>query len=59
MSATLMCSLFTIAFQFDKNGVQWFWTGREIVSVIFGISAFVFGVLWLLESVEKKKKDEE
>ena len=50
MSATLMCGFFIVAFHFDKNGIQWFWTGMEIVPLILGISTIVFGVLWFLES---------
>lgn len=56
MSATLMFSFFIIAFHFDKDGVQWFWTGKEIVPLILGISAIVFGILWFLEYKNKTKK---
>ncbi len=56
MSATLMCSFFIIAFHFDQDGVQWFWTGMEIVPLILGISAIAMGILWFLASKNKTKK---
>jgi hypothetical protein len=53
MSATLMCSFFIVAFKFGSEGINWFWTGQEIVPVILGISAIIFGLLWFLEATKK------
>ena len=58
MGATLMSGFFIFAFRFDKNSIQWLWTGMEIVPLILGISAIVFGILWFLESKNKTKKVE-
>jgi len=58
MNATLLCSFFIIAFHFDKDGIRWFWTGQEMVPLILGISALIFGIFWFLESRIKTKKDQ-
>lgn len=56
MSATLMCSFFIIAFQFDPNGVKWFWAGQEIVPIILGISAIIFGNFWFFDYKNNRTK---
>lgn len=56
MSATIMCGLLVIAFHFDKDSVHWFWTGNEMVPIILGISAIVFGIFWFFESRIKARK---
>lgn len=48
-----MCGLLVVAFHFDKDSVQWFWTGQEMVPIILGITAIAFGVLWFFESRNK------
>jgi len=58
MSATLMLSFLIIAFKFNKDGIKWFWSGQEIVPIILGISAIIFGSLWLLENKKIKLKNE-
>lgn len=55
MSATLMCGAFMFAFRFDEGSTQWFWTGMEIVPLILGVSAIIFGILWFLESKNMTK----
>ena len=56
MSATLMCSFFIIAFHFDKDGIRWFWVGQEIVPLLLGISALIFGGFWFSQSKNKTTK---
>ena len=56
MSATLMCCFLIIAFHFNKNGIQWFWTGQEMVPLILGISALIFGTFWFFTSKSRTNK---
>ena len=46
MSATLMCFFFIFAFNFGPEGINWFWSGQEMVPVILAISAIIFGIFW-------------
>lgn len=54
MGATLMCSFFIIAFKFGPDGVKWFWAGQEMVPIILGISAMIFGSFWFVDFRKKK-----
>ena len=46
MSATLMCSLFTIAFTFDSYHIRWIWKGQEFGAIALGLAALIFSVFW-------------
>jgi hypothetical protein len=54
MGATLMCGFFIIAFKFGPDGAKWFWTGQEIIPIILGISAVIFGSFWFFDFRKKK-----
>ncbi|MCW8805587.1 MAG: hypothetical protein OQK56_03925 [Ignavibacteriaceae bacterium] len=56
MSATLMCSFFIIAFKFGPGGIEWFWAGQEIVPLILGISAIIFGSFWFYDYMNSRTK---
>ncbi len=55
MSVTLMCGFLTIFFQFNKDGIKWFWTGQEIVPIVLLISTLIFGILWFKEYKKIRK----
>jgi len=49
-----MCGFFIIAFKFGADGAKWFWTGQEMVPIILGISAVIFGSFWFFDFRKKK-----
>lgn len=53
MNAALMCFFFIFAFIFGTNGVTWFWNGMEMVPIILGISAMIFGSFWGYADIKK------
>jgi len=50
ISPTIMLTLLIFAIKFDSNGIEWFWTGNEMITLILGISAIIFGISWFLDS---------
>ena len=58
LSAAIMCAFLIISFQFDKDGIRWFWTGQEIVPIVLGLSSLIFGIFWFLEYKNKTKNVE-
>ena len=46
MSATIMCGLFVIAFNFNNGHIIWVWTDQKLVAIVLGIAALIFGIQW-------------
>lgn len=57
MAPTLLCAFMIFAFQFNVNGCNWLWQGKEIVAIILAVSAIIFGLFWFMEQRQLHKSN--
>jgi putative effector of murein hydrolase len=44
LSLTIMCALFSIAFTFDSNQINWLWKESEPVGILLMVMSVVFAI---------------
>ena len=54
MSAALMCGFLIFAFKFGPEGIEWFWTEKEMVPIILGVSSLIFGSFYVYSYIKNK-----